>query len=166
MGAKLDERSRALAGEPSWIRGCLEVYSHPSHLKAHDWLRLIQDAGDYILHELYPDHPNRMDTLYSLIAACGACILGTSAHTSDNREQIDRLKLQVIEALCKCEAELPKTEHAVMFHILMHIPDLMYRWNAVRNFWNFFGERYVHHLCILSILYTWLCVVSDKYVVL
>ena len=37
---------------------------------------------------------------------------------------------------------LPKTELAVMFHILLHLPDSMFRWNAVRNFWGFFCERY------------------------
>jgi hypothetical protein len=41
---------------------------------------------------------------------------------------------------------LPKTEMAVMFHVLLHVPDAMYRWNAVRNFWGFFGERYYYFM--------------------
>jgi hypothetical protein len=36
---------------------------------------------------------------------------------------------------------LPKTELAVMFHVLMHVPDATWRWNDARNFWGFFGER-------------------------
>ena len=36
---------------------------------------------------------------------------------------------------------LPKTELAVMFHILVHVPDMMYRWNRSANFWCFWGER-------------------------
>jgi hypothetical protein len=51
------------------------------------------------------------------------------------------MKLAVVHALCKCEAEFPVTELAVMFHALLHVPDCIYRWNSVRNFWSFFGER-------------------------
>ena len=36
---------------------------------------------------------------------------------------------------------LPKTEMSVMFHVLMHVPDAIWRWNAARNFWGFFGEK-------------------------
>lgn len=147
----LDKRSRSLAGESSWVRSNLEIFSTPGHFKAHDWLRIIQDAGDYILHDLFPDNPQRMEALYSLVAVCNACITMTSAYNSDNREQIDRLKLRVIEALCKCEFEYPSTERSIMFHILMHVPDIMYRWNGVRNFWNFFGERCCYTCLIVYI---------------
>ena len=30
-------------------------------------------------------------------------------------------------------------------HMLMHVPDLIFRWNAVRNMWCFFNERYKHY---------------------
>lgn len=33
-----------------------------------------------------------------------------------------------------------------MFHVLLHVPDAMFRWNAVRNFWGFFGERTMGYL--------------------
>jgi hypothetical protein len=40
-----------------------------------------------------------------------------------------------------CVQVLPKTEMSVMFHVLMHVPDAIWRWNSARNFWGFFGER-------------------------
>ena len=52
-GALLDERSRALAGEPSWIRSNIEVFSHSGTMTAHDWIQIITKAGDFILHNLF-----------------------------------------------------------------------------------------------------------------
>ena len=141
-GAKLDERSRALGGEPQWIRNNCEVFSKPSLLKAHDWMLLIQQGGDYILADLYPDDPHKMESLYALIAVCNRILTEISPLDSENREEMDQIKLQTIEALSLCEASFPKTELCIMMHILMHVPDCIYRWNSVRNFWCFFGERY------------------------
>ena len=33
-----------------------------------------------------------------------------------------------------------------MFHVFMHVPEAMWRWNAIRNFWGFFGERCMGYL--------------------
>ena len=76
-----------------------------------------------------------------LLNATNRCLAVTSAWDSENRETIDEVKLEVVEALCFAEAYLPRTELPVMFHLLLHVPDAIYRWNAVRNFWTFFGER-------------------------
>ena len=156
MGEEVDKRSRALGGEPRWIRSNCEIYSKGSLLKAHDWMMLIQQAGDYVLADLYPEHPRFMEAIYSLISACNMCLTTISPHDSENREQMDHVKLKVIEALCKCESVLPKTELAVMFHILIHVPDCIYRWNSVRNFWCFFGERYlILTLLTIFVLLRW-----------
>ena len=145
-GVELDARSTALGGHTWWIRSNLQMYSKSSTLKCHDWLHLIQDAGDYVLHGLYPDDPRKLQALHALVEACKGCLTKTSAFDSENREELDRLKLRVIEALSRCEAVLPKTEQAVMFHILMHVPDAIYRWNSVRNYWCFFSERMMGYL--------------------
>lgn len=142
-GEKLDARGRSLAGEPSWIRSNVEIYSHGANLTAHDWLQVVQSAGDYVLANLFPDYPHRMEAIHALLAVCSKILRATSAVDSNNREDLDALKLEVVVALCHCEAAFPRTEMAVMFHILLHVPDAIYKWNNVRNFWSFFGERFV-----------------------
>ena len=87
-----------------------------------------------------------MEAIYALLDICTKCLMMNSAADSDNRDEMDMLKLSVTEALCKCEAQLPKTELAVMFHVLLHVPDSIYRWNNVRNFWSFFGERSTYYI--------------------
>ena len=137
----LDRRSRALGGINGWIRNNIEVCTHGAALKSHDWMIIVQSAADYLFEGLFPDAPQKVDALRALVKACNACLVSTSAFDSENREEIDNVKLAVIEALCDMELVLPKTELAIILHILVHVPDCIYRWNAVRNYWSFFGER-------------------------
>ena len=140
-GKKMDTRSLALAGEPSWIRSGIEVFSKGGGLNSHDWIHLVQSAGDYLLAGLFEAHPLKQRTLFALLKVCNSLLQTSSPYTSENRETIDQLKVEVVEALCLVEIAFPSTELCVMLHLLLHVPDSIYRWNAVRNFWCFFGER-------------------------
>jgi hypothetical protein len=140
MGPLLNRRSLNLAGEPTWVRSGIQIWDHASTLTAHDWIKIIQSAGDYILADAHPD-PLFMDAIYSLLEVCNSCLTATSAHGSENREIMDLLKLQTTEALAKCENTFPSTEMAVILHELVHVADCIYKWNSIRNFWSFFGER-------------------------
>jgi hypothetical protein len=142
QGERLDTRSRNLAGEPKWIRTGLEIFSKTSSLIAHDWLQLMQGAGDYLLAGIFDADSSRQDALYKLLAACSACMATECSVDSPQDDKVlDDLRLQMLEALCLCEAVLPRTEQPVMFHVMMHVPDAIGRWNSARNFWSFFGER-------------------------
>jgi hypothetical protein len=140
-GATMDARTLALSGEPTWIRSGIMAFTHGSKMNSHDWIQTMQCAGQYILAGLYPEHSWKMDAISSLLAACNGILTMTSPKETENRDQLDRLKLQTVEALVKCEGVLPVTELAIVFHALVHVPDAMYRWNSSRNFWSFFGER-------------------------
>ncbi len=110
-------------------------------MNSHDWIQLVQTAGDYVLGGLFSHDPRKEKALHSLVAVCNSILQTSSDYKSDNRDQIDKLKVMVVEAIVLCEMVLPKTELPVMLHVLLHVPDCMYRWNSVRNFWSFFGER-------------------------
>ena len=149
---ELDQRSMNLGGEPKWIRNNIKVCTHSSTLTSHDWMLLIQTAGHYLLAGLFETQPHKRECLLRLLDACNACLNTTSAYNSENRDVIDHVKLQVVEALCYVETYMPNTELPVMMHILLHVPDSIYRWNAVRNFWEFFNERY-YCLFFLLLIY-------------
>jgi len=53
------------------------------------------------------------------------------------------LRLQLVEMMCLWELYVPATEHAVTFHLLLHLVDAMKLWGSVQNFWMFSFERYV-----------------------
>lgn len=140
----LDHRSRSLGGDAAWFRTDLAVYSKPSQFKLHDWLQLALCCGDYILHDLFPMYPERMGALYSLFAVVREVVNCTSVagDDDDDDDKLARLRVQLLEAVCLCEVHLPCTELSVLFHVLIHFPDCIHRWNSIRNFWCFWTERY------------------------
>lgn len=141
--AVLDRRSLALAGEPTWVRSGLKLYSKGSDLNAHDWIQLVQSAGDYLLRGLYPLYPRYEAALLQLRDACNLIINFESPVDEEDREgaTVAELKLKVVEAMCELASVIPETELAPMLHIILHVPDCIHKWNSVRNFWSFFIER-------------------------
>jgi hypothetical protein len=110
---------------------------------------MLKWGGEYLFHGLWPeggvaDHKRRV--LLKLIGAIRGVLDGVSTYDNDNREDMDSLKLQVVEALVACEGFLPVTEQSVLFHVFVHLPDVMYRWNNPRNYWSFFGERCINNV--------------------
>jgi hypothetical protein len=58
-------------------------------------------------------------------------------------EKTRALHLQVIESLCLVERDFPLSELSIFVHEILHVPEFVYRWNAVRNYWCFTTERFV-----------------------
>ena len=127
-------------------------------------------AGEYVFADMWPDQPHRGDAILQLMRATKACLDLVSPWDDSMQDCAVAVKLQLMEALCLMEAELPRTDLAPMFHVLMHVPDCSYRWynhstrcaltrficsmhsycnnahrrchrNAPRNWWCYFGER-------------------------
>ena len=56
------------------------------------------------------------------------------------------LRDKVAKALCLLERDFPGTELSIAIHELIHVPDFVFRWNAVRNYWCFVVERMVGYM--------------------
>jgi len=110
-------------------------------MTAHDWMLILFQAGSYVMHDIFK-HEKRNDALLSLLNTTSEMATVVSGWKDDNTNDLQELRLQLTEAACKMEAVLPATELSPLFHILIHVPDMIYRWNNIRNFWCFFGERY------------------------
>ena len=79
-------------------------------MNCHDWIQLVQTAGDYVLGGLFAHAPRKENALHDLLAVCNKLLQTSSDFQSDNRDRIDALKVQVVEALVQCESVLPATE--------------------------------------------------------
>jgi hypothetical protein len=146
-GEELDRRSLTLAGEPSWIRSNIRLFSKGGDLSAHDWIQLVQSAGDYLFRDLLGDQ--RFEgALLQLRRVCNDVLEHVSPADEEHRQgtTVPELKVKVAESLSRLESVIPRTELCPMFHIFLHVPDCIYRWNSVRNAWCFFGER-----CLITI---------------
>ena len=115
------------------MRSNLEVFSHASTLTAHAWMQFAQGpAGSYLFRDICGGGAadRRSRALMELMNAFRLVLNGVSPATSDNREQIHKIKLTVLETICFLETVLPKSELAPMLHILMHVPESMHRWKS------------------------------------
>ncbi len=51
------------------------------------------------------------------------------------------LKIEVATALTKFEKDWPPQCHCIVAHEVMHLPDSIFIWNSVRNYWAFHLDR-------------------------
>ena len=139
--SKIDSRCGELGGlEGDWISPGLLPMKHTGSVKAADCRRLLWHAGDYIFYDLFgykqPAVESWMDILRKVEQS-------TADFDHDNAyAEIAALKMQVAEALTNFESDWPPQSHCIVAHELMHVPDCIYRWNSVRNYWAFHLERY------------------------
>jgi hypothetical protein len=62
--------------------------------------------------------------------------------TRDHEADFAGHNTKMAELITTFERGAPQSELCMLVHELIHIPDSVYWWNNVRNFWVFFTERY------------------------
>jgi len=130
---------------PLWVRSNLKPNQLTGSIKGADCLRFITDAGRYWYHNTLPPPQQRtwedgLKFLRDLLHA--TC----DADDPEALPTLKALKLATIRALCRWSRDVPGTEHTIVIHELVHICDMVYRWNSVRNFWCFLTERFVGYI--------------------
>ena len=114
--------------------------------KAADWLDFLRTCIPYVLGNIGPIHPRESYT--AMIDALNAILDATADYdpADPNDTALDetrRLHLKAVEALCLLERDFPETELSIFVHEILHVPEFVYRWNGVRNYWCFASERFV-----------------------
>jgi len=114
--------------------------------KAVDWLMFLRSAIPYTFYDSGPPRPRKafkamIEALQLLLDATADYDPDDIADTSANTCRAVRTK--VARALFLLERDFPGTELSIAIHELIHVPDFLFRWNAVRNYWCFVVERLV-----------------------
>jgi hypothetical protein len=139
--AIIDGRCEDLNGlVPGWITPGLAPMQHTGAVKAADCRTLLWSAGDYIFYNLFGEKQAAFDAwidILRVVELSTADFKNPGAYT-----EMAQLKMDVAEALTKFERDWPEQSHCIVAHELMHVPDSIYRWNSVRNYWAFHLERY------------------------
>lgn len=146
MQAVVDGRiARTHAACPDYVRSTLRAFQLTGSIKGADCLRFITEAGKYWFHETLPGPQQKVwdDALEFLAALLHATC---DADDPEAITTLKELKLKTTRALCCWARDVPKTEHTIVIHELVHICDMVYRWNNVRNFWCFMTERFVGYI--------------------
>ena len=116
--------------------------------KAVDWLTFLRSAVPYTFYQVGPARPREafkamIDALLLLLDAV-ADYDPDPDNMDDSATQTCRTaRTAVARALFKLERDFPSTELSIGIHELIHVPDFLWRWNSVRNYWCFVVERLV-----------------------
>jgi hypothetical protein len=114
--------------------------------KAADWLSFLRSAIPYTFYQVGPARPRR--AFKAMIEALQLLLDATADYNPDDMTDHSTntcraVRNQVARALTMLERDFPHTELSIAIHELIHMPDFLLRWNAVRNYWCFVVERLV-----------------------
>jgi len=109
-------------------------------------LMFLRTAVPYSFYQVGPTHPR--EAFKGMIDAFQLLLDATADYDPDDEEDpgtrtCRTVKRVVARALFKLERDFPGTELSIAIHELIHIPDFLWRWNSVRNYWCFVVERLV-----------------------
>jgi hypothetical protein len=115
--------------------------------KAVDWLTFLRSAVPYTFYQVGPSRPR--EAFQAMIDALLLLLDAVADYDPDNMDDDSATqtcrtaRTAVSRALFKLERDFPGTELSIGIHELIHVPDFLWRWNSVRNYWCFVVERLV-----------------------
>ena len=136
---------------PGYFSRGARVFQNTGSFKAADWLHFLTTG---ILHVLKPMvEGSARKALVAVVRALRLALKSTSDRDPfatqfpeqdfNRRAQVcQEMKLKIVEYLVIYEKGVAKSELPPVLHMLIHVPDAIYRWNSVRNMWCFTNERY------------------------
>ena len=140
MYTKIDTRCTDLGGlAPDWIAPGLLPMKHMGSVKAVDCRRLLWHAGDYVFYDLFGAKQKPVEDWIDMLRRIELATADTD-NVNAYAETAD-LKLAVATALTNFEQSWPPQSQCIVVHEVMHLPDSIFRWNNVRNYWAFNLER-------------------------
>ncbi len=126
-----------------FVRKGVRPFKWTGSTKCADLTKLIEEGpGDYIFHKTLPE--TITPSIYRLLDLLR--ILKTATCDVDDVEAepyLALLKAKVLDLQCHYERYFPNTESCRISHIVLHVVDMVHRWNNVRNYWCFLTERYL-----------------------
>jgi hypothetical protein len=142
----LDTRTMRLAdsakSSADFVRKGLRPIKWTGSAKCADLSKLIEDGpGDYIFTESLPaEIAPAVAKLLELLRLLKAA--SCDVHDPVAEAGLGATKEKVTDLVCYFERHFPRTEVSRVTHNMLHVIDMVHRWNNVRNFWCFLTERY------------------------
>jgi hypothetical protein len=141
----LDTRTLQLAASAKsgadFVRKGLRPCKWTGSAKCADLAKLIEDGpGDYLFLESLPEAiAPAVAQLLELLRLLKAASCDVSDPVAE--EGLAATKEKVTQLVCMYERHFPRSEICRVTHVMLHVIDMVHRWNNVRNFWCFLTER-------------------------
>ena len=124
-----------------FVRKGLRPFKYTASAKCADLSKLLEEGpGDYVFtNSLAKEIADPIATLLKLLRLLKTATCDVDDPTAE--DLLASLKGKVIELLCEYERFFPRSEICRVSHIIIHVMDMVHRWNNVRNYWCFLTER-------------------------
>ena len=114
--------------------------------KVVDWLNFLRSAVPYTFYNVGPHRPK--EAFKELVEALQLLLDATADYDPDlpidpTIATCRELRTKCAKALFKLERDFPSSELSIATHEIIHVPDFILKWNALRNYWCFVVERLV-----------------------
>jgi hypothetical protein len=131
------------------------IMHNTGDLKGHDVKMLCMGLLRYLFDDrLESAEQEAMNAIFDALEMILDLTCNADDQTKDHDRDFERHRSKMAEYVCIFERGSPQSEMCVLVHELLHFPPACYRWNAARNFWVFFSERYIDTI-IHNIVHAW-----------
>ena len=144
---KLDKNVMLLAGSTragaDFVRKGLRPLKWTGSAKCADLSKLCEEGpGDFMYHESLPSRiAPAVKNLLTVLRLLKSAACDVSDPLAENG--LAATKARVTLLVCEYERHFPRSEVCRVSHIMLHVCDIVHRWNNVRNYWCFLTERFV-----------------------
>ena len=141
MDLRVFRLSACVTASADFVRKGLRPFKYTGAAKCADLSKLLETGpGDYVFTNSLPKgvgkSVKRLLELLRLVKTANCDVDDPNAE-----DLLSSLKGKVIILLCEYERYFPRSEICRVSHILIHVMDMVHRWNNVRNYWCFLTER-------------------------
>jgi hypothetical protein len=145
MDLRIFRLSACVTASADFVRKGLRPFKYTASAKCADLSKILEEGpGDYVFTNSLPkaieEHIGHLLELLRLVKTATCDVDDPNAETL-----LALLKGKVIVLLCQYERHFPRSEVCRVSHIIIHVMDMVHRWNNVRNYWCFLTERYTPH---------------------
>jgi hypothetical protein len=122
------------------------LFSKTHRMKAASFKRLADGPAFLIFRDVYTNDIGiafqaLLEIMYKILHL--TCDADGAVHTEATKRRVSRFQQEIAVAFVKLEEELPAMFFDISLHVLIHLPQCIFRWNHVRNFWCFASERFI-----------------------
>jgi hypothetical protein len=141
LDKRVSELAACTTSATDFVRKGMKPLKWTGSTKVADLTKIIEDGpGDYIFTKSLPEEiepaVGHLLKLLRLLKVA-TCDVNDPLGEADLAER----KKQIIVLVCNYERFFPRSDVCRVSHWILHVCDMVARWNNVRNFWCFLTER-------------------------
>jgi hypothetical protein len=138
----IDYLSYSLGGTAGFLPR-VKLMHNTGRLKGGDIKRLCMGALPYLFANRLANkvNQNALDAMIEIHRITLEMDCNADDESINHERVLKQRQKRMAELMCTYERGAPRSELPILTHEFVHVPEQVYEWNNVRNYWVFFSER-------------------------